>query len=229
MLRHCCGTRHSGVPACRRVVSYLSGPRAVSAHDVSLQSVPFLRGQVRWKHPYKPRTREVQHPHIPHPENMLQPRALREAATEGNALFIPENYQNLKELEAMRTGEYLGEDYPYKFLSHRYWRGRKYNVLFNKYNWSFSDVKGVTWHERLRWIITEWVEDGKPRHRAFVSNHGLLRAKKAAERFRRSLEVVGRVDNRRTERQLKERNLAKKAERELRRYRYHLVIAGKRN
>ena len=90
-----------------------------------------------------------------------------------------------------------------------------------------SATKGVTWANMMNVWIVNWVEMGRPRTRWFRAQvQGMKKAKYRAETFRRMLESVGRVDNRRTERHVRMQNLAKKAERRLRKKRFSMISKG---
>ncbi|SBT34312.1 transcription factor with AP2 domain(s), putative [Plasmodium ovale wallikeri] len=178
------------------------------------------------KHPYKPKTREVIHPYITPPE-YLRPSDCFEARTSGLQQYIPCNYYRTKWIESLRSGEYLGEDYPWNLLPKwKYWKKRKYNVRYHEIPWFISKVKGVSYYERLNVWMVQWVENGVHRIRRFRCAFGILQAKLAAEQFRRNLEESGRVDNRKSERQIRMDYIQKKDERILRKKKYSKISKG---
>ncbi|VWU49913.1 AP2 domain transcription factor, putative, partial [Hepatocystis sp. ex Piliocolobus tephrosceles] len=88
------------------------------------------------KHPYKPKTKEVIHPHITPPEYMKPSSACFDAKTSGLQQYLPKNYYRAKWIESLRSGEFLGEDYPWCLLPNwKYWKKRKYNITYNKIPW----------------------------------------------------------------------------------------------
>ncbi|KAF8822540.1 hypothetical protein IE077_000560 [Cardiosporidium cionae] len=84
----------------------------------------------------------------------------------------------------------------------------------------------VTIELRLNCWSAQWHENGSHRIRQFRAAFGILKAKESAEEFRRKLEASGRVDNRRTERQMRMQYIAKKAEKQLRKKRFAKVSSG---
>lgn len=178
------------------------------------------------KHPYKPKTREIIHPHMTPPE-YLAPSDCFQAKTGELQQYIPNNYYRVKWIESLRSGEYLGEDYPWNLLPNwKYWRKRKYNVKYEEIPWFISKVKGVSYYKRLNVWMVQWVENGVHRIRRFRCAFGLLQAKLAAEQFRKKLEEAGRVDNRKTERQIRMDYIQKKDERLLRKKKYSKISKG---
>ncbi|ETW42887.1 hypothetical protein PFNF135_02781 [Plasmodium falciparum NF135/5.C10] len=119
------------------------------------------------KHPYKPKTREIIHPHMTPPE-YLAPSDCFQAKTGELQQYIPNNYYRVKWIESLRSGEYLGEDYPWNLLPNwKYWRKRKYNVKYEEIPWFISKVKGVSYYKRLNVWMVQWVENGVHRIRRF--------------------------------------------------------------
>lgn len=178
------------------------------------------------KHPYKPKTREVIHPYITPPEHH-KPSTCFEAKTEELQQYIPNQYYRIKWIESLRSGEYLGDDYPWNLLPHwKYWKKRKYNVQYHEIPWFISTVKGVSFYKKLNVWMVQWVENGVHRIRRFRCAFGALQAKLAAEQFRKNLEQSGRVDNRKTERQLRMDYIQKKDERILRKKRFSKISKG---
>ncbi|KMZ81178.1 hypothetical protein PVIIG_02660 [Plasmodium vivax India VII] len=178
------------------------------------------------KHPYKPKTKEVIHPHVTPPE-FLSPSDCFEAKTDELQQYLPSNYYRTKWVESLRAGEHLGSDYPWNLLPHwKFWKKRKYNVVYGEVPWFVSKVKGVSYYQRLNVWMVQWVEEGVHRIRRFRCAFGVLQAKLAAEQFRRNLEESGRVDNRKSERQLRMDYIQKRDERLLRKKRYSKVSKG---
>lgn len=178
------------------------------------------------KHPYKPKTREIIHPHITPPEH-LKPSDCFDAKIDTLQKYIPKNYYRTRWIESLRSGEYLGEDYPWNLLPHwKFWSKRKYNVSYNSVPWFISKVKGVSFYKRLNVWMVQWVENGVHRIRRFRCAFGVLQAKLAAEDFRKKLEEAGRVDNRKTERQIRMEYIQKKDERMLRKKKYSKISKG---
>ncbi|CEL93516.1 unnamed protein product [Vitrella brassicaformis CCMP3155] len=209
----------SSSPAISLAPSSRLAPDATTATVSSFQQLRFT------KHPYKPKTREVVHPHIPHPEFLPLPNCYR-AVTDPNQSFYPLGYRAEKHIESLRTGEYLGEDYPYNLLQWRYWRRRKYNVTQQTHPWFTSEVKCVDYLRPFAVFTTSWIENGRHRVRRFRTAYGVLRARRAAEKFRIDMMALGRVDNRATERQRRLKYLEGRAERLRRKYIFHKVAAG---
>ena len=166
----------------------------------------------------------VHHPHVHPPRNNPQPNV---AVQTKYATFIPQGLKLEQLVESVRTGEYLGKDWPFNFLPVSAWRTRRYNVEYHKLPIDMSYAKGVDFYAKLNVWAVNWVEDGRPRYRWFrVQTQGFTRAKQMAEKFRKLLEASGRVDNRRTERHMKMTYLTKRKERELRRKRFAPLSKG---
>jgi hypothetical protein len=70
-------------------------------------------------------------------------------------------------------------------------------------------MTGITYMPKLCLWSVEWWENDKQRIKHFRAQQGFLKAKLLAEEFRQQLVATGRVDNRRTRRQLQEHNTAK--------------------
>jgi hypothetical protein len=155
---------------------------------------------------------KIWHPSIQPPLNAA---ALREAK-EGVAKFYPKNWRYQQELEKLRSGLHLGEDYPYNLLSNRMWSKRRYNTTFENQPLDMSTMDGVFFRPSENIWTVKWIESTVTRWKWFkVQSQGFQRAKYAAEAYRRKLEAAGRVDNVRTERQLWLHYLAEKAKYEL--------------
>ncbi|KAF8822483.1 hypothetical protein IE077_003669 [Cardiosporidium cionae] len=187
----------------------------------------YFQSQIRHSsHLVKPPSREVFHPYIAAPEHLPPPPCFRANLNPMQA-FIPNEYRRQIKLEAVRPGDYLGKDFPWNFLRKwRDWRRRKYNCSYQTIPWMISEVKGVNYNEKLNCWSTQWHENGSHRIRQFRAAFGILKAKESAEEFRRKLEASGRVDNRRTERQMRMQYIAKKAEKQLRKKRFAKVSSG---
>jgi len=161
--------------------------------------------------PYK-----IYHPSIQEPENKLK----LTARLEGPAKFIPKDFRHQQFIESIRTGEYLGEDWPYNFLGGTFWKARRYNAEYHPIPPDSSSYPGVHFFYRLNVWAVEWYENDKQRVRWFRAVFGFMRAKRSAEEFRRRLVESGRVDNRRTERQIRQQHLAGHAQRNLRKKKF---------
>ncbi|UKJ88562.1 putative trophozoite protein [Theileria orientalis] len=149
---------------------------------------------------YKPPTKEIMHPFITEPEHLSLNPIHKSAKTQGLQEFIPKDYYTHMKLESTRSGEYLGEDFPFNFLGKdRVWRSRKYNVIANPVPIDVSRVKCVDFYKRLQVWSTHWYENGIRRMRWFRCAYGFNRAKKAAEEFRKTLIMAGRVTDMKTE------------------------------
>lgn len=156
--------------------------------------------------PYK-----IYHPSIQEPEAKVKITG----SLQGPAKFIPKDFRHQQYIDAIRSGEYLGEDWPYNFLSGPFWKGRRYNATYNPIPADSSIYPGVHFFYRLNVWACEWTENGKQRVRWFRAGFGFNRGREAAEDFRRRLVEAGRVDNRRTERQIRLQHLAGQARRNL--------------
>ncbi|KAK2195823.1 AP2-ERF domain [Babesia duncani] len=151
---------------------------------------------------YKQPTKEILHPYVQVPEHQtLTPR--RNLARIGTLQeFIPKGYYREAELERMRSGEYLGDDFPFNFLKNsRTWRTRRYNTIVNPVPVTISRSNRVLFYKRLQVWSAHWREKGIHRIRWFRCGFGFQRAKIAAERFIDSLAQSGRIDGIKTEAQ----------------------------
>eukprot|EP00933_Yihiella_yeosuensis_P057281 TRINITY_DN5696_c1_g2_i1.p1 TRINITY_DN5696_c1_g2~~TRINITY_DN5696_c1_g2_i1.p1 ORF type:complete len:230 (+),score=25.38 TRINITY_DN5696_c1_g2_i1:57-746(+) len=147
---------------------------------------------------------KIYHPHV---QELEQTQKIK-AQTTGVAKYVPKNYRHQQYVETMRTGEYLGKDWPYNFIGGTFWKERRYNVTYNPLPPDMSALPGIIFLPRLNVWSVEWYEQEKQRIRWFRANYGFLRAKYHAEEFRRQLVQAGRVDNRRTEREIRLQSLA---------------------
>jgi len=127
---------------------------------------------------------------------------------DGVGRFIPKNFRHQQYIDAIRTGEFKGQDWPYNFLSGPHWMFRRYNVTYNDIPPDISELTGVTFFARYNVWATEWHETGKQKIKWFRAQFGFMKAKRAAETFREKLIQAGRVDNRRTERQIRLQHMA---------------------
>jgi hypothetical protein len=163
---------------------------------------------------------KVHHPHVSAPHGVwpLSPPT---------AEYRPVGWRLSATVEAVRSGENLGDEWPWKFLPMSAWRERRYNVKYLDIPADISTTKGVQFYAKLNvWCVT-WIEDGRPRFRYFrVQTQGFSRAKKAAENFRSQLEASGRVDNRRTEREKKLKYLAQRKIMKLHKKRFSPLSKG---
>ncbi|CAE8682862.1 unnamed protein product, partial [Polarella glacialis] len=125
------------------------------------------------------------------------------------------NFRHQQFIESMRSGEYLGADWPYNCLGGTFWKDRRYNVNYNPIPADMSTFPGILFLPRLNVWSVEWYEQEKQRIRWFRANYGFKRAQQHAEDFRRALVAAGRVDNRRTEREIRLQSLASSEARSL--------------
>eukprot|EP00930_Biecheleria_cincta_P062047 TRINITY_DN4755_c0_g1_i2.p2 TRINITY_DN4755_c0_g1~~TRINITY_DN4755_c0_g1_i2.p2 ORF type:complete len:231 (+),score=34.50 TRINITY_DN4755_c0_g1_i2:76-768(+) len=147
---------------------------------------------------------KIYHPHIQEPENVVKIKG----EPKGLARHIPKNFRHQQFIESIRTGEYLGPDWPYNFLGPTFWKDRRYNATYNPIPPDQSTLPGILFLPRLNVWSVEWYEQEKQRIRWFRANYGFMKAKQNAEEFRRQLVQAGRVDNRRTEREIRMQQLA---------------------
>eukprot|EP00747_Dinoflagellata_sp_TGD_P212212 gnl/TRDRNA2_/TRDRNA2_85329_c0_seq1.p1 gnl/TRDRNA2_/TRDRNA2_85329_c0~~gnl/TRDRNA2_/TRDRNA2_85329_c0_seq1.p1 ORF type:complete len:267 (+),score=33.38 gnl/TRDRNA2_/TRDRNA2_85329_c0_seq1:79-801(+) len=159
----------------------------------------------------------IYHPHILEPERTAK---IKGSKSGDLAKFVPKNFKHQQYVESIRTGEYLGPDWPYNFLGGTQWKARRYNVSYNAIPPDMSPAIGVTFYPRLNVWASEWHEQETQRVRWFRAQYGFVRAREAAEDFRKKLIEAGRVDNKRTERQIRLQALAGKEERYLRKKKF---------
>ena len=164
---------------------------------------------------------KIHHPHVSPPAGVTMRPWIE------NRTYIPVGYRLHATVEALRSGENLGSDWPWNLLPLSMWRTRRYNVSYEKFPEDISAVKGVQFYAKLNvWCVT-WLEDGRPRFRYFrVQTQGFKRAKISAEKFREQLENSGRVDNRRTEREKKTKFLVQRKLAKLHRKRFSPLSKG---
>mmetsp|Transcript_9621 Transcript_9621/g.29902 ORF Transcript_9621/g.29902 Transcript_9621/m.29902 type:complete len:232 (-) Transcript_9621:93-788(-) len=151
------------------------------------------------------------HPSVQDPERKVRLRG----SLEGPAKYVPKNFRHQQYVESIRSGEYLGPDWPYNFLPLNHWMERRYNATYNPIPPDMSPATGVLFVPRLNIWSVEWHEQEKQRIRWFRAQYGFTRAKRTAEEFRKALVQAGRVDNRRTEREIRLQHLAGQAARSL--------------
>lgn len=212
-----------------RVATLCSGGSASSASAAprgpNVLLLPALSLHVARRHGHKIKAPgvpyHIYHPSIQEPENKLKIHG----CLTGPAKFVPKNYRHQQYIESIRTGEFLGADWPFNCLSGAFWKNRRYNASYNPIPPDSSPYPGVHFFYRLNVWAVEWYENGKQRVRWFRAGFGFVRARKAAEDFRRNLVEAGRVDNRRTERQIRLQHLAGKAARNLRKKKFALKDA----
>ncbi|CDR96217.1 hypothetical protein, conserved [Babesia bigemina] len=153
---------------------------------------------------YKQGTKEVIHPYVSHPEQLGLISRYATAMPRGQQVYIPKNFYNDLTDEATRSGDFLGSDFPYTLAGkEKAWRTRKYNVLANPVPNNISSAGCVTYYHRLQVWSTHWFENGLHRSRWFKCSYGFHRAKSAAELFRNKLISFGRVDNKKTNEQIR--------------------------
>jgi hypothetical protein len=110
--------------------------------------------------------------------------------------FIPKNFQYSKLIESIRTGEFLGPDYPYNLLPQSYWNKRRYNVQYKDVPDNISLVPRVDFYSRLNVWSVAWRENGRQYYRWFrVQVQGFQQAKYKAEAFQKMLMSSGRLDS----------------------------------
>ncbi|CAD7934193.1 unnamed protein product [Amoebophrya sp. A120] len=136
---------------------------------------------------------EVFHPPVP---TKIKALPLKKAVLDpGRGKYIPKNFQMQSQMEAIRSGEYLGPDYPYNFLGMPMWGHRRYNVSYHDIPMDESGEIGVQYHSQVDLWCVQWHERGRHRQRVFRAQFNFMEAKYKAEAFRRMLESTGRVDN----------------------------------
>jgi len=212
-----------GVARTRALTARLS-PNPVAALLLEVPAV--LRNARRGGHnvkapgtPYK-----IYNPHIQEPER----KHLIKGSLTGLAKLVPIHYRHQQYIESIRTGEHLGPDWPYNFLGGDHWVKRRYNVSYNKIPADVSHITGVMFVPRLNLWSVEWWEGSKQRIRHFRAQQGFMLAKNMAEDFRRTLVESGRVDNRRTERQVRQQSLATRANKALRKKKFAVKDARRK-
>ena len=136
----------------------------------------------------------VHHPHVI--DRSWDAASLPREAQTGLGTFIPKNFRMQKFVESVRTGEFLGSDFPFNLLPKT--TARRYNVEHRAVPETVSLVPRVDFYARLNVWAVAWRENGKEYHRWFrVQVQGFKQAKYKAEAFRRMLETSGRLDDRR--------------------------------
>lgn len=139
--------------------------------------------------PYK-----IHHPHVVD-KSWQTATPNREANVSGLAKYIPKNFKMQNFVESVRTGEFLGADYPYNLLPFSYWKNRRYNVEYKQVPENISLVPRVDFYSRLNVWSVAWRENGREYHRWFrVQVQGFKQAKYKAEAFKRMLISSCRVD-----------------------------------
>lgn len=147
---------------------------------------------------------KIYHPHILEPERTLK---LKGSLT-GTAKYVPKNFKHQQYIESIRSGEHLGPDWPYNNLPGSFWQARRYNVSYNPIPADMSVMTGVSFLSRLNLWSVEWWEQERQRVKHFRASRGFMMAKETAEAYRKQLIAAGRIDNRRTERQVRLQHLA---------------------
>ena len=134
--------------------------------------------------------------HHPHVVDRSWDRAVpnRTAILDGLAKFIPKNFKMQQFVESVRTGEFLGKDYPYNMLPFKFWQNRRYNVEHKQVPDNVSLAPRVDFYARLNVWAVAWKENGRDYHRWFrVQVQGFQAAKYKAEQFQRMLAASGRI------------------------------------
>ncbi|CAJ1348658.1 unnamed protein product [Effrenium voratum] len=81
----------------------------------------------------------------------------------GVARYIPKNYRHQQFIESIRSGEYLGSDWPYNFLGGTFWKERRYNASFNPVPPDMSVLPGIMFFPRVNvWAVEWWEQDHFP-------------------------------------------------------------------
>ncbi|CAJ1431177.1 unnamed protein product [Effrenium voratum] len=161
------------------------------------------------KAPGRPWT--IWHPHVQEMEHTVK----IDGQPNGVARYIPKNYRHQQFIESIRSGEYLGSDWPYNFLGGTFWKERRYNASFNPVPPDMSVLPGIMFFPRVNVWAVEWWEQDRHRVRWFRASYGFMKAKQHAEDFRKYLVEAGRVDNRRTDREIQLQQLARAESRRL--------------
>lgn len=171
--------------------------------------------------PYK-----IFHPHVVD-RGWTESVPNREARTEGLGKYIPKNFKMQRFIESIRTGEFLGNDYPYNLLPMKFWKNRRYNVEHKKVPDNISLVPRVDFYARLNVWAVAWRENGKEYHRWFrVQVQGFEAAKRKAENFQRMLVSSGRTTEGKVPVTTREEYLAEKEKRAKRFNRTRLIRRG---
>lgn len=137
----------------------------------------------------------VFHPHVV--DKGWQNAASKREASPSTSLakYVPKNFKMQQFIESVRTGEFLGADYPYNFLPFKFWKNRRYNVAHKSVPDNVSLVPRVDFYSRLNVWSVAWKENGKEYHRWFrVQVQGFEAAKRKAENFYRMLAASGRIE-----------------------------------
>jgi hypothetical protein len=159
---------------------------------------------------------KIYHPSVQDPERKTRIKGVMT----GTARYIPKNFRHQQYIESIRSGEYLGPDWPYNNLSKAFWQTRRYNANYHPIAADMSTMTGVSFLARLNLWSVEWWEQDKQRIRHFRAQTGFMKAKRYAEEFRKKLIEAGRVDNRRTERQVRLQHIAGQAARTIRKKKF---------
>lgn len=167
---------------------------------------------------------KIYHPHVQEPERKVRIKG----SLTGLQKYVPKNYRHQQYIESIRSGEYLGPDFPYNNLGNTFWKARRYNVSYNPIPPDMSVMTGVSFLSRLNLWSVEWWENEKQRTHHFRAQFGFNKAKYIAEDYRRKLVAAGRVDNRRTERQVRIQFLAGQASRNLRKKKFAVKDARRK-
>eukprot|EP00434_Breviolum_minutum_P021401 symbB.v1.2.018884.t1/scaffold1500.1/size115144/8 len=175
-----------------------STSRALQIARRSLHRAPGL--------PYK-----IYQPHVQEPEHTIK----IQGQPTGLARYIPKHFRHQQFIESTRSGEFCGPDWPYNNLGGTFWKERRYNVTYNPIPPDSSVMPGVHFFARLNVWAVEWWEQDRHRIRWFRAHYGFMRAKQSAEDFRKQLIQAGRVDNCRTDREIRIQQLARAESRKL--------------
>mmetsp|Transcript_78240 Transcript_78240/g.209176 ORF Transcript_78240/g.209176 Transcript_78240/m.209176 type:complete len:247 (+) Transcript_78240:29-769(+) len=166
----------------------------------------------KWRAPNL--SHEIFRPAVLAPESAAP---LKEAVQTKFAKYIPQDYKYQQYIETMRSGDFEGPDYPFKFLDTHYWRRRRYNVTYNELPFDVSMYPDVQYLPSMAAWQVYWLSHGRGRgnhkrgyRNRFLIQGGFLRAKEAAERYRRQLESVGAIGKLRTARQIRQAQIERR-------------------
>jgi hypothetical protein len=153
--------------------------------------------------PYK-----IHHPHVVD-KSWATEAPNREVVSSGLAKYFPKNWRMQQFVESVRTGEFLGKDYPYNLLPMKFWQNRRYNVEHKQVPDNVSLVPRVDFYARLNVWAVAWKENGREYHRWFrVQVQGFEAAKRKAEAFQRMLAASGRIEGKQLESAARRRKLS---------------------
>lgn len=170
----------------------------------------------------------IHHPHVV--DRSWDKASPNREAQEGLGRFVPKNFRMQQLVGSVRTGEFLGPDFPYNFLPGNFWKNRRYNVTHKPVPENVSLVPRVDFYARLNVWAVAWRENGREYHRWFrVQAQGFKQAQYKAEAFQRMLTGSGRLDGAAEAKRKKfsrEEYMAEKQKREKRFARTRMIRRG---